>query len=229
MWSIAHIPSSCIHNLDFLMFLVLLTAAGWRVFYHSAAWSRRKWSITPSPDESSGASRVALCCFSVNLDFVHRSKDMPRWSYSRKSFHDGAPVWKIQSQAPRHCNSQCCRSIGTKAASVTQAKITFSGVQPTGVPHLGNLLGAFRPWVKLQKDKTGNDALNFSIVDLHALTVHQDPNQLKEWRMDTYVALLAVGLDPKISRIFFQSEVSQVLGNFNMLVAHASRCEDIPS
>lgn len=87
------------------------------------------------------------------------------------------------------------------------SRVIFSGIQPTGVPHLGNYLGALRPWVKLQSSRHPTDQLNFSIVDLHALTAPQDPAQLSQWRRDTYIALLAVGLDPQKCRIFYQSEV----------------------
>ena len=121
--------------------------------------------------------------------------------------------------------TQWAHSSSGGPSSKTPERVIFSGIQPTGVPHLGNYLGALRPWVKLQDEKSSKDQLNFSIVDLHALTVPQDPKQLKEWKMDTYVALLAVGLDTKRSRVFFQSEVSYFVNDLNGRIAHASSYE----
>ena len=85
--------------------------------------------------------------------------------------------------------------------------VIFSGIQPTGVPHLGNYLGALQQWVKLQNEAAPTTQLMFSIVDLHALTSRQDPEQLRRWKRETLAALLAVGLDPERSTIFFQSDV----------------------
>ncbi|QQK45491.1 putative aspartic-type endopeptidase opsB [Penicillium digitatum] len=89
----------------------------------------------------------------------------------------------------------------------TKEPIIFSGIQPTGVPHLGNYLGALHQWVKLQQDAVEGTKLLFSIVDLHALTVPQDPALLKRWKKEAFATLLAVGLDPKRSTIFYQSAV----------------------
>ncbi len=79
----------------------------------------------------------------------------------------------------------------------------FSGVQPTGNLHLGNYLGAIRNWVRLQDDY---DCL-FCVVDLHAITVWQDPAQLKSRTREVTAAYLAAGIDPKSSIIFNQSQV----------------------
>ncbi|OQD86059.1 hypothetical protein PENANT_c008G10375 [Penicillium antarcticum] len=66
---------------------------------------------------------------------------------------------------------------------------------------------ALNEWVKLQQNATEGTKLFFSIVDLHALTVPQDAAQLKKWRREAFATLLAVGLDPKRSTIFYQSAV----------------------
>src|SRR5215472_12953966 len=79
----------------------------------------------------------------------------------------------------------------------------FSGVQPTGNLHLGNYLGAIRNWVALQKDY---DCI-FCIVDLHALTVPQDPAQLKAQTREVTAAYIASGIDPGRCVIFNQSMV----------------------
>lgn len=88
-------------------------------------------------------------------------------------------------------------------------QVIFSGIQPTGVPHLGNYLGALRQWVKLQNDASPDTTLLFSIVDLHAITLKQDPRELAQWRKEMLASLLAVGLDPARSIIFAQSGVKQ--------------------
>jgi tryptophanyl-tRNA synthetase len=80
----------------------------------------------------------------------------------------------------------------------------FSGVQPTGNLHLGNYLGAIRNWVALQKDF---DCI-FCIVDLHALTVPQDPAQLSAQTREVTAAYIAAGIDPERCIIFNQSTVS---------------------
>ncbi|HXE27899.1 MAG TPA: tryptophan--tRNA ligase [Stellaceae bacterium] len=80
----------------------------------------------------------------------------------------------------------------------------FSGVQPTGNLHLGNYLGAIRNWVALQKDY---DCI-FCIVDLHALTLPQDPAQLKAQTREVTAAYIASGIDPERCIIFNQSMVS---------------------
>lgn len=79
----------------------------------------------------------------------------------------------------------------------------FSGVQPTGNIHLGNYLGAFRNWVRLQDDY---DAI-YCIVDLHAMTVEYDPAELEASRVDTAKVLMALGVDPERSLLYTQSQV----------------------
>ena len=80
----------------------------------------------------------------------------------------------------------------------------FSGVQPTGNLHLGNYLGAIRNWVALQKDFE----CIFCIVDLHALTLPQDPAQLRAATREVAAAYIAAGIDPAACIIFNQSMVS---------------------
>ncbi len=83
-------------------------------------------------------------------------------------------------------------------------KKTFSGVQPSGELHLGNYLGAIKNWVSMQ-DKY--DA-TFCIVDLHAITVPQDSEELRRRILDVAKAYIALGIDPEKSNIFVQSDVS---------------------
>jgi len=85
-------------------------------------------------------------------------------------------------------------------------KKIFSGVQPSGNLHLGNYIGAIKNFVELQNQK--NNSCVYCVVDLHAITVKQDPKILKESIRETTAAFLASGLDPKKSIIFNQSQVS---------------------
>ncbi len=79
----------------------------------------------------------------------------------------------------------------------------FSGIQPTGNLHLGNYLGAIRNWVRLQVDF---ECL-FCVVDLHAITVWQDPRELAASTRETAAAVLAAGIDPERHILFVQSAV----------------------
>ncbi|SHH98847.1 tryptophan--tRNA ligase [Ferrimonas marina] len=83
--------------------------------------------------------------------------------------------------------------------------IVFSGAQPSGGLTLGNYMGALRQWVNLQDS---HDAL-YCIVDLHAITVRQDPEALKNACMDTLALYLAIGIDPDKSTVFVQSHVQE--------------------
>ena len=85
-------------------------------------------------------------------------------------------------------------------------KKIFSGVQPTGNLHLGNYLGAIKNFVKLQNEKE-NECI-FCVVDLHAITVKQDPKELKKNIRETAATFIASGIDPIKSIIFNQSMVS---------------------
>src|SRR5437588_10072553 len=80
----------------------------------------------------------------------------------------------------------------------------FSGIQPTGNLHLGNYLGAIRNWVTLQHDFE----CIFCIVDLHALTLPQDPAELRSSTREVTAAYIAAGIDPERCTIFNQSVVS---------------------
>ncbi|MBQ5318138.1 MAG: tryptophan--tRNA ligase [Oscillospiraceae bacterium] len=82
-------------------------------------------------------------------------------------------------------------------------KRIFSGIQPTGTFTLGNYIGAVSHWGKLQEDY---DCI-YSIVDMHAITVRQDPAKLRQNTLEAYALLLACGVDPKKSIAFIQSHV----------------------
>ena len=87
---------------------------------------------------------------------------------------------------------------------MSKKKLVFSGVQPTGNLHLGNYLGALKNFVSLQKEMN----CIYCVVDLHAITVFQKPNELRNNVLETVASFLAAGLDPDKSIIFNQSSVS---------------------
>ena len=81
----------------------------------------------------------------------------------------------------------------------------FSGIKPTGPVQLGNLLGALRTWVE---DQHRAESI-YCVVDLHALTVPQDPEVLRRTTMELAQLLLAVGIDPSVATLFVQSDVPE--------------------
>ncbi|MGI8786980.1 MAG: tryptophan--tRNA ligase [Pyrinomonadaceae bacterium] len=84
-------------------------------------------------------------------------------------------------------------------------KRIFSGMQPTGNLHIGNYLGALKNWVNLQNEYESF----FCIVNLHAITLPQNPETLKQKTLDLARIYLASGVDPEVSTIFIQSDVSE--------------------
>ncbi len=82
-------------------------------------------------------------------------------------------------------------------------KIIFSGIQPTGCVTLGNYLGALKNWVELQHDYN----CCFSVVDMHSITVRQEPAQLRKRCMEFLAQYLACGIDGEENLVFFQSHV----------------------
>lgn len=83
--------------------------------------------------------------------------------------------------------------------------IVFSGAQPSGELTIGNYMGAMRQWVQMQDDYH----CIYCIVDLHAITVRQDPTALRKATLDTLALYLACGIDPEKSTIFVQSHVPE--------------------
>lgn len=142
-----------------------------------------------------------------------------------------APVVR---EARRAASAAVCASASRAASSSSAAAAAasappppppprriFSGIQPTGVPHLGNYLGALRSWLELQRGEiaaaapgTGAGAASappahvfFSIVGLHALTVPQAGKQLRRERRAMLRCLLAIGIDPARCTLFHQEQV----------------------
>ena len=87
---------------------------------------------------------------------------------------------------------------------ITLKPIIFSGMKATGVPHIGNYIGAIKNWVDLQK---GNSCL-FCVVDLHSITIRLDPAGFRAQSRDSLIQYIAAGLDPEEHIIYYQSHVS---------------------
>ena len=86
-----------------------------------------------------------------------------------------------------------------------EKKLILSGIQPSGIPTLGNYIGALRNWSLLQEDYN----CLYMVADLHSLTVRQEPAQLRRRTREMAALLLAVGIDPARSAVFVQSHVLQ--------------------
>ncbi len=91
------------------------------------------------------------------------------------------------------------------AEQTERKKVILSGIQPTGIFTLGNYIGAIRNWVQLQEEYNAA----YMIADLHALTVKQDPKQLRQQILTAFAVVLACGVDPEKSLTFIQSQVPQ--------------------
>ncbi|XP_071956602.1 tryptophan--tRNA ligase, mitochondrial-like isoform X1 [Antedon mediterranea] len=100
---------------------------------------------------------------------------------------------------------QVSKSIQRRLSTPISMRI-FSGIQPTGVPHIGNYLGAIKQWKDLQEQ---HRHVMYSIVDLHSIALPQDPKQLKTSILTTTAILLACGIDPERSILFQQSAVKE--------------------
>lgn len=85
----------------------------------------------------------------------------------------------------------------------------FSAIQPTGVFHLGNYLGAVRSWVDLARDAPHDTRIFYAVADLHAITVPKDPKLLRTWRQDALASILATRLDPDRCVVYHQSTVPE--------------------
>lgn len=99
----------------------------------------------------------------------------------------------------------------------SQPTVIFSGIQPSGVLHIGNYLGAIKQWLDIAKEA---DKTYFCIVDEHAITVPYEPKDLPEKVMNAAAMYLACGLDPENSTIFVQSHVPEHTEAAWLLMTH---------
>lgn len=86
-------------------------------------------------------------------------------------------------------------------------KTVMSGIQPTGVFHIGNLLGAVQSWVDMNNTAPESTKIVYMVADLHALTVAKPREQLRDYRWKAIASILASGISPERSTVYFQSQV----------------------
>jgi len=91
----------------------------------------------------------------------------------------------------------------SEQTDIQRRKRALSCIQPTGIPTLGNYLGAMRNWVALQEEMD----CCFAVADLHAITVKQEPAKLRQQIREMFAFLIAIGLDPEKNIVFVQSQV----------------------
>ena len=140
-----------------------------------------------------------------DMMMVRGWKDGRDWN-SWNSYVDRRLLFLLMFRSScRQLHGRCHRHYSTDRS---RQRIIFSGIQPTGIPHLGNYLGALKNWVTLQNSLPSNVSIIYSIVDLHAITVPYDPEKLRQERDDMWAVLYAVGLDMRRCTIFEQSAVS---------------------
>ncbi|MFO7958446.1 MAG: tryptophan--tRNA ligase [Candidatus Brocadiia bacterium] len=94
----------------------------------------------------------------------------------------------------------------SQKATNDHKKTVFSGIQPSGIVHIGNYAGAIRTWASMLDDYD----CTFCVVDLHAMTVEYEPDEMRRRTFETFVLNMAAGLDPDRSRLFVQSHVPEV-------------------
>ncbi len=94
-------------------------------------------------------------------------------------------------------------------------KIALTGIKPTGIPHIGNYLGAIKPALKLSETCEAR----YFIADYHALNACKDPVELKKMTMEIASAWLACGLDPKNTLFYRQSDVPETFELLTILMA----------
>src|SRR6185312_5555679 len=128
-------------------------------------------------------------------------------SMRRRSYQSGMAIF-WPSFHPAHHPTACMPpanrpSVLSRSQRYQAMQRIFSGIQPSGIPTLGNYLGALRNWVALQDD---HDCI-YCVVDLHAITVFQDPSSLAQQTREMTAVLLACGIDPRRHILFLQSAV----------------------
>jgi tryptophanyl-tRNA synthetase len=96
-----------------------------------------------------------------------------------------------------------------EGVKIPKKSTVFSAIQPTGVFHLGNYLGAVRAWVDIADNAPQDCRLIFAVADLHAITVPKDPRSLRTWRNQALASIIATGIDPERCIVYHQSTVPE--------------------
>ena len=138
-------------------------------------------------------------------------------------------MWSAWAQLESERSASIMRiasSLYCVASSLKRAPRTFSGIQPTGTLHLGNYFGAVQQWVKEVQSSSGSpDQRLFCVVDLHAITLPQKPEELKSNIRMMTASLIGCGLNPDKCIVFEQSKIRQhaelcwILGCFSTVAS----------
>ena len=148
---------------------------------------------------------MRIASLSNNQSGLHRS---PAWlSPDHSCLTSLCPEEPNHTTMPPLLRRLASTVASTASTASTAPKVVFSGIQPTGTPHLGNYLGALRQWVDIQSSEPPSTKLIFSIVDLHAITQRQDADVLRRWKKEMLAAIIAIGINPERSVLFEQSKV----------------------
>src|SRR6266849_7802679 len=118
---------------------------------------------------------------------------------------DLVTAFRLRRRGLHHCRRSCHVAARGEVSAMAFKERVFSGVQPTGNLHLGNYLGAIKRFVDLQ---TKYDCI-YCVVDLHAITVWQEPEELTKNIREVTAAFIACGIDPKRHIVFNQSQVAE--------------------
>ncbi len=119
---------------------------------------------------------------------------------TQEIFHESLNMQHTEKRSVAYSGGPRKISKSNQEEHMGERKRIFSGIQPTNTPHLGNYFGAMANWVKLQEEYD----CTYSIVDLHSITVRQDPVKLRAQIKESYALLIAMGLDPEKSTLFVQ-------------------------
>lgn len=122
------------------------------------------------------------------------------------SGQNACPALRAVNSAWRRQYSTSARK--TPPALLNSPNTVFSGIQPTGVAHIGNYLGALSAWGRLCARSPPSTRLIFSIVDLHAITMPPPPESLREYKRQGAAMIMASGVDPERCVLYAQSAVS---------------------
>ncbi|KAG5518372.1 hypothetical protein PMAC_003169 [Pneumocystis sp. 'macacae'] len=135
------------------------------------------------------------------------------------------PASKNINKIPSLTNTKLNKgNLGTvsRLVELFEERRIFSGIQPTGVPHIGNYLGTLKKWVELQNTSELSTVLLFCIADLHAITMSKNPIELKKHKREMFVALEAIGIDTERSIVPYHSELAWIF-NCIIPISHLQR------
>ena len=120
---------------------------------------------------------------------------------------------KVSSYATSSVSTVQTVSVTDRSFRLPNKSTILSGIQPTGTFHLGNYFGAIKSWHDfdtLVANPSGDSSLFFFVADLHSLTVPQDYELLRKQRMEAFASIIACGVDPESSTLYYQSTIPEI-------------------